>query len=590
MLRQNKQDNLSFDGEYDADSNKVATVQTVALKIAEIIANAPEKFNTLKELADWLDTHETEAAKMNSAIAELQRTKENKGEITTVNQDKVKLLVDTVEVYEALEDKTNVLGIFTNDPMIANLNAMADGIEANEKAIGEETNRAKQAESKAVQQKAYSTTQYVPNFNDGDCARAYVRSSNGTEDSILVSKYTKAHAIPLRDSAGNLFTLTPTDKNHCANKSYVDDTKKELENSFEDIIIYIKGTDGLQYSLSDDGTYYVCQGIGTAGVTDIIIANIYEGKLVKSIAEKAFSGCSNLKSITIPDSVTSIGNTAFWNCSNLTSITIPNSVTSIGMSIFSKCTKLKSITISNRVTSIPYSAFANCSNLKSITIPDSVTSIGAWAFQNCSNLKSITIPNSVTSIGNDAFNGSTNLTIYCEAESKPSEWHETWNASNCPIVWGTPHLDVFEAAHAMTADFATKDGNGNVISDTYATNAEITDIKNGTITVGKATEANTAKSANSASNLSTSQQNLSITGGSFTRTLTVGKVYALSIIVSGSGRETALLLVSNETAVSISTVTLSGYTFRYSPDNTKITIYKDGNTATGALMGSIREI
>ncbi len=53
-----------------------------------------------------------------------------------------------------------------------------------------------------------------------------------------------------------------------------------------------------------------------------------------SIGNYAFSGCSSLTSITIPNNVTSIGNFAFSRCSSLTSITIPNSVTSIGVKTF----------------------------------------------------------------------------------------------------------------------------------------------------------------------------------------------------------------------------------------------------------------
>ena len=49
----------------------------------------------------------------------------------------------------------------------------------------------------------------------------------------------------------------------------------------------------------------------------------------KTIGDYAFSGCSNLKDITIPDSVTTIGYRAFYNCDNLYGVKIPASVTSI---------------------------------------------------------------------------------------------------------------------------------------------------------------------------------------------------------------------------------------------------------------------
>ena len=142
-----------------------------------------------------------------------------------------------------------------------------------------------------------------------------------------------------------------------------------------------------------------------SGLTSVTIPNS-----VTSIGWYAFSGCSGLTSVTIPNSVTSIGESAFYGCSGLTSVTIPNSVTSIGGSAFSYCTALTSVTIPNSVTSIGESAFRGCSGLTSVTIPNSVTSIGEWAFSNCSGLTSVTIPNSVTSIGWYAFSGCSGLT------------------------------------------------------------------------------------------------------------------------------------------------------------------------------------
>ena len=128
------------------------------------------------------------------------------------------------------------------------------------------------------------------------------------------------------------------------------------------------------------------------------------------LSDGAFSDCSSLTSVTIPNSVTSIGNGAFRDCSSLTSITIPNSVTSIGYGAFADCVSLTSITIPNSVTSIGRGALWGCKSLASVTIPNSVTSIGNEAFKYCSSLASVTIPNSVTSIGNEAFSDCSSLT------------------------------------------------------------------------------------------------------------------------------------------------------------------------------------
>ena len=175
------------------------------------------------------------------------------------------------------------------------------------------------------------------------------------------------------------------------------------------------------------------------------------------ICNKAFSTCTSLTSIVIPNSVVSIGDGAFSRCSSLSNIVIPksviclngnpfsdwegmleclsptfiyeddvlfnkdkskiisfrnqeiesyiipNSVVNIGDGAFSRCSSLTNIVIPNSVTDIGNSAFSNCSSLSNIVIPDSVTAIGNFAFWGCSSLSNIVIPDSVTAIGDYAF-------------------------------------------------------------------------------------------------------------------------------------------------------------------------------------------
>ena len=124
---------------------------------------------------------------------------------------------------------------------------------------------------------------------------------------------------------------------------------------------------------------------------------------VTTIAGSAFSGSSNLVSISIPNSVTSIGDSAFSGCTSLAAVDIPNSVTSLGSSTFQGCTSLTEVTLPDGITTIAYNLFYGCTALEKVDIPDSVTSIGTSAFLECKKLKSIDLPSGLTNIGYEAF-------------------------------------------------------------------------------------------------------------------------------------------------------------------------------------------
>ncbi|MBR2384103.1 MAG: leucine-rich repeat domain-containing protein, partial [Clostridia bacterium] len=200
------------------------------------------------------------------------------------------------------------------------------------------------------------------------------------------------------------------------------------------------------------------------GVKDKTVTEISVPDCVTNISSGAFSGCSNLQSITlpyvggsktattassstlfgyifgeysytgsnlaeqfyesgsyvtyyIPSSLTSVtitgGNIfygAFYNLGSLTSVEIPDSVTTIGDYAFYNCSSLTSQEIWGSVTTIGDGAFASCDSLTSVVIGGSVTTIGEEAFYYCTSLTSVEMGTSVTTIGEEAFYSCSSLT------------------------------------------------------------------------------------------------------------------------------------------------------------------------------------
>jgi hypothetical protein len=155
----------------------------------------------------------------------------------------------------------------------------------------------------------------------------------------------------------------------------------------------------------------------------------------KYIWDGAFSGYSNLKTVTIPNTIEYYNSIFNYSNDSLESITLPRipfclgdlfggygygySVNSsvptslktitltsnyrIRFEAFRDCTNIENVILSDDITEIGYKAFMGCNSLRNINIPTSLTMIDDNTFENCVHLHQITIPENITEIDYDAF-------------------------------------------------------------------------------------------------------------------------------------------------------------------------------------------
>ncbi len=223
----------------------------------------------------------------------------------------------------------------------------------------------------------------------------------------------------------------------------------------EEGIYALDDSSSVDYKVTDSGEVIISKYNGNAA--EVKIPSEINGKKVETISGTAFRDCTEMTSVTIPDSVSRIAGGAFKGCTGLTSVTIPDSVPHIDDETFKDCTNLKSVTLPENIRYIGFNAFENCTELDTINIPENIEMIlrdafkntkwyddqpdglviaahvlykykGAMpentsvdipegvrvinfnAFENCANMTSVTIPEGVADIGSYAFKGCTGLT------------------------------------------------------------------------------------------------------------------------------------------------------------------------------------
>lgn len=203
-----------------------------------------------------------------------------------------------------------------------------------------------------------------------------------------------------------------------------------------------------------------CESIGrSAFYLDFNIINLTFSKTLNSIGDYAFYKCNGLTEVKFTNNITNIGEKAFYRCESLTTLELNNNLKKISEYAFAYCQSLKSIVIPNNVEEIEKAAFYNCSNVKTLILGENLKSIGDYAFAGLSIIEKLELNNNLESIGNYAFKGLTKLkyivlkdtikvigqhcfygckelTIYTNANSMLSEWHNRFNSLYRPIFWG----------------------------------------------------------------------------------------------------------------------------------------------------------
>ncbi len=187
--------------------------------------------------------------------------------------------------------------------------------------------------------------------------------------------------------------------------------------------------DGFVYDGSD-GMLWINDYVGSGG--DVTVPSAIDGVHVAGIGDYAFAGCSNITSMTIPDSTLFIGNYAFSNCTAMTSLTIGENVDYIGENAFENCVNLStilwnvrncgvprncgpfsnagtaaagiSITFGDRAEVVPEMLFVPEKDSRSPHIVSATLGKKVRSIKNC-EITSIIIPDSVTRIGSYAFYG-----------------------------------------------------------------------------------------------------------------------------------------------------------------------------------------
>lgn len=231
-------------------------------------------------------------------------------------------------------------------------------------------------------------------------------------------------------------------------------------------IMLLKGTCMYAQRVFIDSVYYTLDTTAmtaqiavqskTTAIGDIVINDTvtYEGAnyAVASMANSAFSGCNQLTSIVLPQTLRNLGREAFLQCTNLISCIIPDStITEIPFEAFWKAGLIE-FRVPEGVTYIEQRSFEQMPNLQRVHLANSVKSVSPWAFYILDALQepiyndsmfvlmpmnyqgAYTIPSGIQAICNRAFYGCGNITKLTISEGVKYIGHLALNFTTNAVI------------------------------------------------------------------------------------------------------------------------------------------------------------
>lgn len=314
----------------------------------------------------------------------------------------------------------------TGCPMIKPMQLLVDVMDAQVEQVG-------QHRLKRIRAVGFNET-----YNDSSVLDKLAILADGTYEGLSAEGIAGEDELPVLDGALNVYA------------NAYEDSIETLRSTFSKLTLNVIGEYYIRFKDPIVGSYMIGKygdGIGITknqmaeisftqfgrpfkGNTDITSFDEFQYLTSYTDTEtELFNGCSNLKSIVLPKSLTTLNHSVFKGC-DLRSFVLSKNVTFISQAVFQNNTNLTNFIFEERTEplNLRWNIWAGCTSLKEISLPDvaildgnsggmfdgctslekvhiseGFNMIGDYSFRSCILLTEVNIPSNITKIGRGAF-------------------------------------------------------------------------------------------------------------------------------------------------------------------------------------------